>query len=280
MINWSESDRVVYRAAATPLLISVVTVVFNDLDGIRRTCASLQHLAVSAEWIVIDGGSTDGTAEWLRMEKYPWLRYVSEGDKGIYDAMNKGWQMARGEWVYFLNSGDTLRSGLTCVLAVDPGVDVVSGRVELEDSGGNSLGRMHPPSGAVRDDLLSSNCVAHQATLLRRHLIDRYGAYSLAFRIQGDFEYWARLMRAGARFHFIDDVLAGFAYNGVSSQRKNFLRAEYERIAVLRHHGYLGPWQAAWRGLRTALLYHIKSVLLAVMPTMLVRRLRRIKTDP
>jgi hypothetical protein len=187
--------------------------------------------------------------------------------------------MARGEWVYFLNAGDALRGGLAGVLAVDPGIDVVSGRVELEDSEGRSLGRTHPSAGAARDDFRASNCIAHQATLLRRHLINRHGAYSLAFRIQGDFEYWVRLMRAGARFHFIDDVLAGFAYDGVSSQRKNYLRAESERIAVLRLHGLLGPWQSAWQGLHTALRYHLKSAALAVLPSTLVRQLRAHGTD-
>ncbi|STH36395.1 glycosyl transferase family protein [Escherichia coli] len=94
------------------MLLSVVTVAFRNVDGVVKTWRSLAHLAndpsLTFEWIVVDGGSNDGTAEFLEKRNGQYhLRYVSEPDKGLYDAMNKGIRMAQGKFVLFLNSGDS-----------------------------------------------------------------------------------------------------------------------------------------------------------------------------
>lgn len=93
------------------MLLSIITVAFRNLAGIVKTHASLAHLAqaddISFEWIVVDGGSNDGTCEYLENLKGIYnLRFVSEPDNGIYDAMNKGIAMAQGKFALFLNSGD------------------------------------------------------------------------------------------------------------------------------------------------------------------------------
>lgn len=93
------------------MLLSIITVAFRNLEGIVKTHASLAHLAqaddISFEWIVVDGGSNDGTREYLEnLNGIYNLRFVSEPDNGIYDAMNKGIAMAQGKFALFLNSGD------------------------------------------------------------------------------------------------------------------------------------------------------------------------------
>ncbi len=97
------------------MLLSIITVAFRNLEGIVKTHASLAHLAqagdISFEWIVVDGGSSDGTSAFLEgLSGEHRLRFVSEPDKGIYDAMNKGIAMARGRFALFLNSGDILHA--------------------------------------------------------------------------------------------------------------------------------------------------------------------------
>lgn len=93
------------------MLLSVITVAFRNYDGVVKTWRSLAHLAreknIEFEWIVVDGGSADGTAEFLENLNGEYnLRYVSERDNGLYDAMNKGIDMAQGKFAIFLNSGD------------------------------------------------------------------------------------------------------------------------------------------------------------------------------
>ncbi|EPX8673465.1 glycosyltransferase, partial [Escherichia coli] len=97
------------------MLLSIITVAFRNLEGIVKTHASLAHLAqagdISFEWIVVDGGSSDGTSAFLEgLSGEHRLRFVSEPDNGIYDAMNKGIAMARGRFALFLNSGDILHA--------------------------------------------------------------------------------------------------------------------------------------------------------------------------
>ena len=103
------------------MLLSIITVAFRNLEGIVKTHASLAHLAqagdISFEWIVVDGGSSDGTSAFLEgLSGEHRLRFVSEPDNGIYDAMNKGIAMARGRFALFLNSGDILHANAACFI--------------------------------------------------------------------------------------------------------------------------------------------------------------------
>ncbi|WP_148872734.1 glycosyltransferase, partial [Serratia marcescens] len=103
------------------MLLSVITVAFRNYEGVVKTWASLAHLArdpgIEFEWIVVDGGSADGTAEFLQNLNGQYnLRYLSEKDNGIYDAMNKGIGMAHGKFAIFLNSGDVFHEDIVgCV---------------------------------------------------------------------------------------------------------------------------------------------------------------------
>lgn len=91
---------------------SIITVCLNNLEGLMRTHASLRiQSCKNYEWIVVDGGSSDGTDDFLRALTEGSCRWISEPDKGLYDAMNKGIDMATGRWLLFLNSGDELASG-------------------------------------------------------------------------------------------------------------------------------------------------------------------------
>lgn len=87
--------------------ISIITICWNNLTGLKKTMSSIsEQTHKDFEWIVIDGASTDGTQVYLKNSDIPKLRYISEKDEGIYDAMNKGINMASGDFMVFLNSGD------------------------------------------------------------------------------------------------------------------------------------------------------------------------------
>ncbi len=96
--------------------LSIITVAYNNLEGIKETYESLSHINGRdydyIEWVVIDGGSSDGTSEYLsKLGSVYNLKYISESDKGIYDAMNKGIAISTGKYALFLNSGDSIVAG-------------------------------------------------------------------------------------------------------------------------------------------------------------------------
>lgn len=105
--------------------LSVITICYNDLSGLKATYRSLHSSIDSVDWIVIDGGSNDGTLKFLNSIKSKTAYMCSESDNGIYDAMNKGLDKVKSELVLFLNSGDVLKQGLlsevvdTCLLPVE-----------------------------------------------------------------------------------------------------------------------------------------------------------------
>lgn len=247
--------------------LSVVTVVYNAAAQLEQTILSVAAQAgPGIEYLVIDGGSQDGTVEVLRKWSPSIQRWVSEPDRGIYDAMNKGFEWSRGEWIYFLNAGDTLCEGMLArMLDLANGSasrpDLFCAKVAMVDPTGRPLNYTHPVSRGDTAKLLRENCIAHQATLVHRSMFERHGGFSLDYRIMGDYEYWIRLLRAGATFRFEDLVVAEFATGGVSSRRENYLVSQRERLGILVRHGYLSPAHAAFLRMRLALAFRAKSLI-------------------
>ena len=104
---------------SNPKPLSIITINFNNLEGLKRTVESvIQQTWQDFEYIIIDGGSTDGSAEYIREMQQHFDYWVSERDKGIYNAMNKGIKVARGDYIFFVNSGDTLVSNDCLEIAV------------------------------------------------------------------------------------------------------------------------------------------------------------------
>jgi glycosyltransferase involved in cell wall biosynthesis len=95
-------------------MISIITIVFNNIIGIKKTLVSISNIKdKNFEFIIIDGGSNDGTQEIILKYNDIVSHFITEKDKGIYDAMNKGMQRAKGEYILFLNAGDTFASATT-----------------------------------------------------------------------------------------------------------------------------------------------------------------------
>lgn len=254
--------------------ISVITVVLNDVKGLEETYSSLRKNNDYYEWIVVDGGSDDGTREWIDNHQHCISKLVSGKDDGIYDAMNKGWEIATGEWVYFLNAGDILCCNLIELVATNNSCDLITGRVRLVDAHRRYMGLMHPSIRASRGDLIKSNCIAHQATLLKRDLIDRFGGYEKQYKIQGDFEYWIRLKINGVKFEFIENIVAEFSYNGKSSRRDGYLTAEAERRAILAKYAVVSPFKLVLMHVRLIFRYYFGSLAILLFPKAIVRIIR------
>lgn len=192
------------------IVMTVVTVAFNAAEALRRTIESVAsqdygHL----EYIVIDGGSTDGTRETIRDCEGSITRWVSEPDGGIYDAMNKGVRMAHGDYCVFMNAGDTFadsRTVSTAVLRMEEGVDVAYGDI--------IKGGVLKPSPEPRNCHRMFYC--HQAAFTRTSCLREF-PFDTAHRYSADFKQAKQLILAGKHFQHLPIAVAHFDTHGVSN---------------------------------------------------------------
>ena len=211
-------------------LISIVTVVWNAKDLIERTILSvLGQTYNEVEFIVIDGGSTDGTLDVVRRYDTKIDYWTSEPDKGIYDAMNKGVDRAGGEWVLFLNAGDVFCDSevlKNVVQDIPPDAEVVYGGHQEDYEGGYRSIRTAGPIS----DLWKGMIFSHQAMLVKTSLIKRY-KFNVASRIAADYEFIYSLYQQRRRFHRSQIVISRVLADGFSASRNLRLTLDQWRIA-------------------------------------------------
>lgn len=167
--------------------ISIIIATFNAAKTLRTALDSVSGLQMKDwECVIVDGASKDNTVEIIReyVDADSRFRYVSEPDKGIYDAFNKGWKMARGEWIYYLGSDDRLTPhGISDLLAHEyPDIDLLGGSVFLLW-----------PNGRQKKQLSRGYRGCHQAYLTRRTTIQQAGGFDMSYKIIADFEMLTRL---------------------------------------------------------------------------------------
>ncbi|MBS1205034.1 MAG: colanic acid biosynthesis glycosyltransferase WcaE [Proteobacteria bacterium] len=202
------------------MLLSVITVAFRNYEGVMKTWQSLAHLAkaqnIDFEWIVVDGGSQDGTAEFLKNRNGQYnLRFISERDKGIYDAMNKGIDMATGRYALFLNSGDIFHEEIVDVvrqLAEERENAMYIGDALLDFGDGNKLRRRAKHGWYIYHSLPAS----HQAIFFPVNGLKTY-PYDLQFKVSSDYALAARMFKAGFPFKRLKGLVSEFSMGGVST---------------------------------------------------------------
>lgn len=202
------------------MLLSVVTVAFRNYEGVVNTWRSLAHLAgdpsLTFEWIVVDGGSNDGTAEFLEKRNGQYqLRYVSEPDKGLYDAMNKGIRMANGKFVLFLNSGDSFHPEVAQFVRQLRGQNddaMFLGDAMLDFGDGHQVRRSAKRGWYIYHSLPAS----HQAIFFPLRGLQDY-PYDVQYRVSSDYALTARMYKSGYRFKRIKGLVSEFSMGGVST---------------------------------------------------------------
>ena len=215
------------------ILLSVITVVRNDPEGLERTIASVAEQTWPAmEYIVVDGASTDGTVEVIRRNEARITRWVSEADGGIYGAMNKGVRMAAGEYVLFMNAADRFYGPDTVerMLEGEPHAELLWGDCIIEKSDGSEeydtardvLGRLH-----------RQMTVSHQSLFTRRAaLLER--PYDENLRIAADYDFLCERLLAGASWEYRNIPVSRIDDRGVSAVGFERGIAEKKRIALAR----------------------------------------------
>ncbi len=227
------------------VLLSVITVAWNNYDGVVKTWQSLANLALAEhidfEWIVIDGGSQDGTAEFLaaHAEEYG-LRFVSERDSGLYDAMNKGIAMANGRYAIFLNSGDIFHTEITEAtryLARQKNNEAMYiGDALLDFGGGHKIRRSAKRGWYIYHSLPAS----HQAIFFPVSGLKKY-PYDLQYKVYSDYALAAKMYKAGYSFKRLPGLVSEFSMGGISTSNNYDLCRDAKKVQrkILRIPGFL-----------------------------------------
>lgn len=253
--------------------ISVITVVYNGVTTIEETiCSVINQTYTNIEYIIIDGGSTDGTVDIIKKYSDKISYWISEPDKGIYDAMNKGIKIATGDWVSFMNSGDIFSEKniiQKICIAIVCNADIVYGDTLLKYSWGIIEGKASP-----LDDLESHLPFSHQSCLIKTKLM-KESPFDLQYKICADYNFFYSLYKRKACFQYIPLFFSIYeAEQGVSSINILLLQKELAMITG-RIDSYWWKVCFACFHLRIKIVNFIKRKLL---PQKMVKHYRRKKT--
>lgn len=198
-------------------LISVVTVVFNDVENIGKTIESVLSQDISQselEYIIIDGGSTDGTIDVVNHYKDRISVFVSEKDLGIYNAMNKSLPYITGKWCMFINSGDILEKNALKALKnnVDAGwnVGIIYGNTIRSFPKGRMRHRMTFEEGKMPP-------VCHQSAFIRTDVMKKFG-YDEHYRVCADLDLFKKIFDHHYKFLYVNQDIANYDMCGFSAQ--------------------------------------------------------------
>lgn len=215
--------------------LSIVTICRNDRPGLERTLASIRAQSwADLEVELVDGASTDGTADYVRGLSDGWIHATSEPDAGIFDAQNKGWRRARGTWCLFLNAGDRLAGPdvLARVFAEPRPEDILYCDMLREWPDRTRLLRL---PDRISLSYMLKGAIPHPSTLLRRELIDRFGPYDTSLRIAADHEFFFKAVVSGrATLRHLPFPLTVYAMGGVSSHARTKALKREERALIQR----------------------------------------------
>lgn len=254
--------------------LSIITINYNNAEGLRKTLASVASQTFrDFEHIIVDGGSTDESVEIIRqyadneairLKDYEAIRqenckadkqalspnhlitsspiiWISEKDRGVYDAQNKGIRLAHGEYCYFLNAGDTFCNEHVLELIFKPLTfnlslltstpDILYGNEIIVDGNGQRIGIARGVETPSFVDLYNS-CMKHQASFIRRSLFDKYGMYDVDMRICSDFDWFFRVIafHDEVSLQYKDIDIAYFENTGLSYHSPELCAQERQQV--------------------------------------------------
>lgn len=227
---------------------TVVTVVYNSREYIGETIESvLKNSTDDTEYIIVDGGSTDGTVDIVREYGKRISRWISEPDDGIYDAMNKSLSMAQGQWVIFINAGDTLRWDLSAakdtLINLRGTVMVVMGEADVKNEQGVSMWRKLAKLRGLRDFIFNSPA-CHQSIFYRR---SKSLHYDTSYKVIADKYHLYQTFNSGGlgSFMTIPTVVSSYRMGGYSERvRKLYYMEEADFFSKVTKTGRIGRWCA------------------------------------
>jgi len=217
-------------------LFSIITATFNAADTLQPTLDSVASQTCTLyEHLIIDGASSDATREIAGKCRNPLMRFMSAPDKGMYDAMNKGLAMAEGDYVIFLNAGDTFHSSLTLRQIADTIMDndypgIVYGQTQIVDAGRRLVGPRHltAPDNLTLDSFREGMVVCHQAFVALRRITQEY---NLKFRFSADYEWCIRVLQHSRNNVLMPGIMIDYLNEGTTT--RNRYKSLFERFRIM-----------------------------------------------
>lgn len=224
-------------------LFTVIVAVYNGKDTLQQCIDSFTRQSYShKELIIIDGGSKDGTIELLKKNNNSINYWISEPDRGIYNAWNKALMQSKGEWICFLGADDYFWNNLVLekmaaeLMKVPAQICVAYGKVMLINEVGESMYEVGHPWKIIKGELMQVMCLPHQGTMHRRNLFERNGRFDESFRVGGDYEFLLRELKSVEPAFIPSIVVAGMRMGGISSNPANSIEMLRDfRRAQLMH---------------------------------------------
>ena len=214
------------------MILSIITINYNNKAGLQKTIDSvITQTFKDFEWIIIDGGSTDGSKELIEQYSQYITYWVSEPDNGIYHAMNKGIQIAKGEYLYFLNSGDYLTTNkiLKTVFQQNHTTDAIYGNIIYDNNTHDKNINLY--SNYVSCSNLLTQNIHHQSIFYAKKLFDKYGYYDERLKILADWKF--NLITIGLNqcsIKYLNYDIAYFDKNGISNNSQSIRKEESNLI--------------------------------------------------
>ena len=223
-------------------LVSIITVCYNAKDTIETTINSVRNqIYENIEYIVVDGASTDGTKEIIEQNRDAISKFISEPDKGLYFAMNKGLDIATGEYVWFLNAGDRIPHSNTLFKIMNSSYilqDIYYGQTKIIDKQGNTISdrRLSPPHYLNKDAFKWGMVVCHQAAIIKRSITRHYDT---RYKFSADYDWLLSAIERGDNtlMRHSSRTYCKYLQGGLSQKNMNQSNKERYRI-MIRHYGF------------------------------------------
>lgn len=212
-------------------IVSIIIATYNSQKTIRKALDSVIGQKYQ-EWecIIVDGLSSDNTIKIVKkyVEQDKRIRFISEKDNGIYNAFNKGWKMANGDWVYYLGSDDKLSYDSFTMLSqylntCSKNIAVISGDVIR-----------HSRLGKIRVEKSRGFFGSHQAKLTKKSIIEKIGGFDEKYKILADYDMYIRIEGLGYQAVNINTIIAEFYSGGASESIKNLRKIFMERYVLMK----------------------------------------------
>ena len=227
--------------------VSIITINYNNLAGLKKTRESIVCQTYdNYEWIVIDGGSTDGAKEFLQEHADEMSYWCSEKDSGVYNAQNKGTSRASGDYCIFMNSGDSFYSEdvLEKVFSVIHNDDVLYGDWVRVFPDGKT--RYIEPSNKADYAFFFVDNICHQAMFIKTSLL-KESPYDESYRLYADWAKWTEFAYKGKTFKYIHQRICYFMMDGMSAENEENNARERKRVIEEYYPGSLKTMMTRWK---------------------------------